>query len=352
MSSVVLANDVSQYKGAKKNIEITVTEDTGSRDISNDKLTFYLYLDVTDTPVLTKDTDTPTDFEKIDATHGKATVHILPSETTNFLTGRYIYAVWIERNGDPNDLEPFLTGYYFIHIVGPNIVDRIRGELDVGAELGIKQIRDEVVAPTTVTSVYTLHRRIKEVQGVWLATDVNHALTNYYANGKFDYISGKLYLGTELPDIINDVRINYTWESGIKDEVIWHHLVASQVWIQEYTGGSFTYGATVTNLEKSLENAAIALAVIRCVLTINGGNVAQMGYNFRLGDFEVQTKLWGEGMIAQELFKLYLGELDRWLSTIGKYIRFKVARNVTRYSLGYQLMYLGQSIGGHLEGSF
>ena len=34
------------------------------------------------------------------------------------------------------------------------------------------------------------------------------------------------------------------------------------------------------------------------------------GFNYRMEEFEIQTKLWGEGMIAQELFGMVRARID------------------------------------------
>ena len=38
---------------------------------------------------------------------------------------------------------------------------------------------------------------------------------------------------------------------------------------------------------------------------MNMSNAIQSGFNYRIAEFEIQTKLWGEGMIAETLLKSY-----------------------------------------------
>jgi hypothetical protein len=212
--------------------------------------------------------------------------------------------------------------------------------LDKGAELGIRSIPDEIIPPASVDKLYLTRRRVREVQGVWLLTDNTHSLTNYFGDGGFDSSSGEVWLGTLLPTAINDVRVGYTWEAGIDDQAIMHHLETAKVWVEGFADVEFIYNAAATSAEKQAERAALSLVMILCILTINGANVAQMGYNFRVQEFEVQTKLWGEGMIAEALFNQYMNDLNRWLQVLGEDIRVAVTHNTRltdRYKLSTEL---------------
>lgn len=337
--SLVPQENLNVYIGQNKEIIITILGDAGLEVVTGDTLEFYVLAPGDSTPIITK---TTADVAELEITgDSEVTVKLIPSDTSSLTAGRYYYQLWhIDINGT-GDKYPALTGFFDITSLEPSILPVVRHILDEGAELGIRQIRDEVVPPTDLYTVHTFHRRVTAVQGVWLSTDIDHSGTNYYGDGGFEEKRGKITLGVELPDIVNDVRINYTWESGISDETIQHHLFAAKAWVEEYSGDTFNYNAESD--KKPLENMAIAYTIIMCVLTMNGGNVAQMGYNFRVGEFEVQTKLWGEGMIAGELFKQYTMELERWMSVVGKYVRFNFARNIKKYRLSAQLDYLGQS---------
>ena len=345
--SLVPQENLNIYIGQDKEIIITILGDAGLEVVTGDTLEFNVFALGNSTAVVVKTSADSAELEITGAS--EVTVKFLPADTNSLSAGRYFYQLWhIDVNGTGNKY-PALTGYFDIVNLEPSLLPVIRHLLDEGAELGIRQIRDEVVPPTDLFTVHTFHRRITAVQGVWLATDLDHSGTNYYGDGGFDEKRGKITLGIELPDIITDLRLNYTWESGISDETIQHHLFSAKAWVEEYSGDTFDYNADPD--KKPLENMAIAYTIIMCVLTMNGGNVAQMGYNFRVGEFEVQTKLWGEGMIAGELFKQYTMELERWMSVIGKYVRFNFARNIKRYYLPAQLSYLGQNIGSDSEGS-
>lgn len=61
---------------------------------------------------------------------------------------------------------------------------------------------------STSTRVVVNHEVWGEVQGVWLATDVNHTGTNYYTGGNF--INNVLTLGTPLPSASVMVEIVYS----------------------------------------------------------------------------------------------------------------------------------------------
>lgn len=175
-----------------------------------------------------------------------------------------------------------------------------------------------MIYPSNLTTIYVSRPRILSVEGVWIYTDSTHVLTNYYTGGGFDASKGKIWLGTPLVSAADFVRVSYSWESGLADETIQWHLDASRVWAINYTGIDFIYGDAVTMLQQGCEALSLAAAILGCILSLNGANVAQMGYNFRLHEFEVQTKLWGEGMIAEALFGVYIQQIKWWLETLGK----------------------------------
>ena len=72
------------------------------------------------------------------------------------------------------------------------------------------------------------------------------------------------------------------------------------------------------DLDRFAKKVAHRLSVFHCMLILNSGNIIQSGYNFRLVDFEIQTKLWGEGMISQTLFETEKAKLDQMLITLAQ----------------------------------
>jgi len=209
---------------------------------------------------------------------------------------------------------------------GIRIIERVRALLGEAGEEKISLIVNEVQTSANNSTVYTDFRRISDVTGVWLASDTSHTGTNYYTGGGYDSMKGKIYLGTALPSENEDVIITYSFHEGIPDSTIDQLLLDSQKWVIGRTDLEFTYGSVFTVREYNLEMFAISRCICMCVLVINGANAAQMGYNFRLEEFEIQTKLWGEGMIAGELFKQYYNMFLSYMSIIGIKIDFVIGR--------------------------
>lgn len=306
------------YKGQDKSVAIYIADETGMKTLTSCRLVFSMRETVDGTPVITKDSDVGGEID-IDAdqvnNEGEAVVNFVPADTSSLDSKRYYYDLWLTDSVAKT--YPVLTGYFNISDVAPTMLPQIRHLLDEAGELRVMTVKDEMADPSTALSLYTARKRVKEVYGVWTLSDDEHTGTNYYTGGGFNTVSGRIWLGTPLVDM-NTVRIDYAWESGIDDDAINWHLTTSKIFVTGYTGIEFDYGKAITDLQKQAEGMALARIIIGCVLTINGANVAQMGYNFRLDEFEIQTKLWGEGMIAEALFAQYSNMYNEWKLAIGK----------------------------------
>jgi hypothetical protein len=332
MSYEVLVPESNQrvYQGEDRSIIVSVVGEGGKEVLTGDTLTFEVFVKGNAVPVITKSTDTPTEIT-ISASN-EITIFIVPADTSTLDIGRYYYRIWHTEQAD-SKVSPVLTGYFDIVLLAPSIIKSIRLLLDEAGELGTRQV-NEIISPITTTLVSANRGRIREVQGVWLLNDPTKVGTNYFLGGEFDSTSRRVQLGTPLPNAISDVRIAFTWESGVADDVIAEHLTRNKVWVTGISGQEFEYGNTTTADEEYAENLAIAVTILSCILTINGANVAQMGYNFKIQEFEIQTKLWGEGMIAEALFNQYRMEIKRWEQALGIDIRSAVATKLfPRYDL-------------------
>ncbi len=311
-------HNVLLYKGQNKVLNISMLGGLGKEDLSGDSLIFSVYEIGTETAIITKTTDDPAEIEIVAS---DILVKFVPTDSSSLTAKRYYFNLW--HTDVLGDIVPALTGFFKISIAAPNILSKIRNILDEAGELRLHQLKDQVFPPTTLLSVTVDRARIMDVQGVWVLSDVTHEETNYYTGGTFTAVNGKINLSTSLPNLLSDVRVDYIWESGISDKAIEDLLADSQVWAEGYTQETFEYNMETTNAGRSLESLAISKTIIECIITINGANAAQLGYNFRLGDFEVQTKLWGEGMIAGEIFKLYKERLMMDQQVTGRAIYFK-----------------------------
>lgn len=315
----VPADDKRIYKGQDKEILIYITGATGLIDLTSCQLLLYVRETVDGTPIITKDSDVVGEIDiaaNQTTNKGEATLTFVPADTSSFDAGQYYYDLWlVDASGKTR---PQLTGYFSIDSVAPSMIARIRQILDEAGELRRQSIKDELVYPATMFKLFLPRTRILSIEGVYILTDDAHSGTNYYTGGGFDKSTGVVWLGSTLPSVNAMIRVDYTWESGINDDTILHHLNAARLFTINYTGIEFEFGKATTNVTKGAEAMSLAGTILACVLSVNGANVAQMGYNFRLDEFEIQTKLWGEGMIAEALFNMYIREYDKWRMALGK----------------------------------
>ena len=69
---------------------------------------------------------------------------------------------------------------------------------------------------------------------------------------------------------------------------------------------TWEYSLSTTNTTEQLAILLVyAIAVKYAILALNASNAIQGGFSYNLGEFGVQTKLWGEGMSMGELFRMY-----------------------------------------------
>lgn len=312
----VPVEDKKIYKSQHKDYEINVSDVGGQTNITGFTVAFYVRETVSGDPIIEKTTNEVTEIKIIDGSKGEAELYLVPADTSSLDVGKYYYEVWITDLNSKT--RPVLMGYFWIMSVAPTFVNLIRKLLDEAGELRVMAIQDEMIYPSSLSTLHVSRPRINSVIGVYLFNDEGHTGTNYYTGGGFDESTGRIWFGTPLVSMADYVRVGYTWEAGIDDETIQWHLDSSKTWVINYTGIEFAYGDASTNLQKGAEAMAIAAAILGAVLTVNGANVAQLGYNFRLHEFEIQTKLWGEGMIAEALFGVYVQRVQWWLNALGK----------------------------------
>lgn len=343
--------DKKIYKGQHKDYMINVADASGQTEITGFTIVFQVKQTVSGDPIIEKTTAKVTEIKITDGSKGIAELYLLPTDTLSLTMGKYYYDIWITDSNSKT--RPILCGHFWIRDAAPSLVSMLRKRLDEAGELRVQTVPDELVYPATLNKLFVTRTRIKGVIGVWAFTDTDHTETNYYTGGGFNSSTGEIWLGTEVALTNQYLRVSYLWESGVDDDSIEWHLDESRNWVIQYTGVEFTYGNTVAPIEKSAESMALAAAVLGCILTVNGANVAQLGYNFRLHEFEIQTKLWGEGMIAEALFGVYIQQINWWLSAIGKAGQVYVATPPTsrgKYTINNQLNRISPDDSG-IEGS-
>jgi len=331
----VPTDDKRIYKGQDKEVLIYASGATGLLDLSGCQLVFYIRETVDGAPVITKDSDNAGEIDIAadqGTNKGEATLTFVPADTSSLDAGEYYYDLWLTDVSAKT--RPILTGHFYIDSVAPSVIAKIRLILDEAGELRRQVIKDELVNPATLYKLYLPRTRILDVAGVYILTDDTHAGTNHYEGGGFSKSTGEVWLGTALTVLNQMVRVDYVWESGINDDTILHHLNSARIFTMTYTGLEFEYGKSTTTQIKGAEAMSMSGAILACILSVNGANVAQMGYNFRLDEFEIQTKLWGEGMIAEALFNMYIREYDKWRTALGKAGTILLATpNIEKYNI-------------------
>ena len=58
------------------------------------------------------------------------------------------------------------------------------------------------------------------------------------------------------------------------------------------------------------------MSAYRCLLNLNSGNVIQSGFSYGSFQYEIQTKLWGEGMSTGELLREMKADLEDMIEVL------------------------------------
>ncbi len=313
-------HDLTIYKNSDRSIIINVLGVSGSEPLIGDTLEFFVYEYVGSDAVITKTTALATEIAITGSS--EATVYFLPADTLNLEAKRYIYELWHTDSVTAHRV-PALIGFFDVLVFRSIEVEILRGRLQEAGEDHLIFVEDEQQVSVGTDQVYLHHRRIEIVSGIWLGTDNSKSGTNFFTGGSVNIYSGKTILGTPTSANNTVLRCDYVWKSGLADEQIFDQLEKSRIFVEGWTGVKFNYGAANTDLKKQAEQMALARTTLTAIMMINGANAAQLGYNFRIHEFEIQSKLWGEGMIAQSLFALYKEEYMEWMQILGKKIGFE-----------------------------
>jgi len=218
-----------------------------------------------------------------------------------------------------------------------SIADSIRAELGDAATLTrVVQLEEVGYVVGQVDGTFTVavrNKNVKQIIGVWLYTDTNFTGTNYYVgsggtiedpNGSFDAKSGLVTLSdVDVIDTKTKVVTAYEWEEGISDADVDLIYTRAQMQIKAHVNDftiSFSGGS-------KYQWAAEAVAKFVVLLALNGSSVIQQGYNFRIEELSIETKAWGEGMIAQFLLTQYAQEVEEAKRLLGYGVRFTMSKS-------------------------
>jgi len=173
-------------------------------------------------------------------------------------------------------------------------------------------------APT----VYTDYADIVDVQGIWLADDITHSGTNYVSGSTVYPKQGKIEVGQSLPQGTEEVLVTYAARDGLSDGEIDININMAKQWMTtELWVASLDFSGSST-FSVMAKYTLYALSSYWCILALNNANAIQAGFNYRFEDFEIQTKLWGEGMIAETLLANYWQRAKNMIDAMKLYVKY------------------------------
>jgi len=155
------------------------------------------------------------------------------------------------------------------------------------------------------THLYTDFQDIMDIQHIRLVDDIYHSGTNYLQGSTIYDKEGRIDIGLNLPANTDEILITYATRDGLSDEVIQLNINMAKYYLQgELWRSELNYSGSST-YEIMAKWTLYSIATYWCILGMNSSNAIQSGYNYRIAEFEIQTKLWGEGMIAETLLMKY-----------------------------------------------
>lgn len=243
---------------------------------------------------------------------------LYPDHVLDDSAGKYLYEFY-------SALE---SGDVWLSTSTPTEIMLVRKRLGDAGTLIAETIIDEEAIATNADTIFTMYQMLFEVNGVWLRDDTEHTGTNYFSgvDAKFDTYTGQLTLHTSLPSENEEVLISYTYYRGLHDEFIDEFLTEGKLYVRKYTGHDYDW--TQAFLETPDEEtkiamlAAASLAASRCLEALAASDILQLGFNFRLGDLEIENMVRGGGFQVQAHIDMLKGDVDRWLKILGRSMYF------------------------------
>lgn len=250
---------------------------------------------------------------------------LYPDHMTDDTAGKYIYEFYkLVEAGD-----------VYVSTSTSSEILMVRERLGDAGVLITETVIDEEAISTNTTAVFPAERLIYEVSGIWLTSDPTHSGTDYYdgVNGEVDTYTGKIIPHTSFPSANTEVLINYTFMRGLPNTVIDQFLVEAKLYVKKYTRKDYDWslglGADPDEETQIALMAACSIAAMRCLEVIATGDILQFGYNFRLGDLQVESMTSG-GFHVQAHIDFLKSDVERKLAMLGRAMHF-VARTTRRW---------------------
>lgn len=195
-------------------------------------------------------------------------------------------------------------------------VGYVRNLLTQAGRLHIKVRDDDMVSVFNQLTVYADFSDLVDVAGVWLPDDLEHSGTNYASGATVYPKKGTIILGQAVPLEHKDILITYATRDGLSDSEIQFNVDISKSYVQmELWETTLDYSGSST-YEGMARHTMLTIGAYFALLAMNNSNAIQSGYNYRIAEFEIQTKLWGEGMIAETLLNKYWERSSRMMSAL------------------------------------
>lgn len=188
-------------------------------------------------------------------------------------------------------------------------------------------------------SVYINRKGIHQVVGIYRATDIDKTKNLYIGNGsvtdpegEFKRRAGVITLSPSFNyQELEKVFVDYVHQEGITDEDLDYVFEMATSFIRMETQDfslEFTYGSNNWN-------GAIEVARYMALLLLSTGGLLQQGYNIRIENFNLESKAWGEGMIAQFLWQRYGVQLNEILAGFGCGVRASKSSRTSNFGSFY-----------------
>jgi hypothetical protein len=201
-------------------------------------------------------------------------------------------------------------------------VRRVLG--DAGGMRAITRI-NELRISESINTIFPKYIQIYSVSGVWLSTDPNHGSTNYYSGdgAKFNAYTGMITLDPTLPGANVDVLINYTYFKGISDAVADDQVTDAKRYIEFRTDTEWDWTKT-TDREIQIAMTGVKLrAAQACLIYQYAPDILQMGFNFSIEEFRVESKTWAGSMGIRDLLDLWNKHVDEQIAQLGEYWHYQ-----------------------------
>jgi len=195
-------------------------------------------------------------------------------------------------------------------------VGYVRNLLTQAGRQHIKVRDDDMVSVFNQLTLYADFSDLIDVAGVWLPDDLNHSGTNYASGATIYPKKGTIILSQAIPLEYADVLITYATRDGLSDSEIQFNVDIAKNYVQmELWETTLNYSGAST-YESMARTTMLTIGAYFALLAMNNSNAIQSGYNYRIAEFEIQTKLWGEGMIAETLLNKYWERSSRMMSAL------------------------------------